>query len=314
MPAAGRRARDQAADARAAARSEVLEDDRASRARCSRSACAAPRRRKPSGLLPEAQARLLEVLRVPRPCDVADRSSCCLSPLLVAQALATRRRAPRAARSGRARARRDRQRARCCGCWSSAIRRPPASAWRTKRRRLAGHLSRALAAQCGGARALAVARAHGLTTRAVPATCSQRRRRLQPTSPSSCSASTTSSTRCRRGAPLRAREALANWLRNAHGVRHVVFAPLPPVHRFPLCRSRCAGSWAATRAATTRRWRAGPPRAATCRTCRSTCRSHRGVMAGDGFHPGEPVYRVCGVALAEHIAAHVWPRLRPTAR
>jgi hypothetical protein len=30
-----------------------------------------------------------------------------------------------------------------------------------------------------------------------------------------------------------------------------------------------------------------------------------GVMADDGFHPGEPVYRVCGTALAEHIAAKV---------
>jgi hypothetical protein len=26
------------------------------------------------------------------------------------------------------------------------------------------------------------------------------------------------------------------------------------------------------------------------------------AMASDGFHPGEPVYRVCGDALAAHIA------------
>ena len=26
------------------------------------------------------------------------------------------------------------------------------------------------------------------------------------------------------------------------------------------------------------------------------------AMAEDGFHPGEPVYRVCGEALAAHIA------------
>jgi len=25
-------------------------------------------------------------------------------------------------------------------------------------------------------------------------------------------------------------------------------------------------------------------------------------MASDGFHPGEPVYRVCGEALAAHVA------------
>ena len=30
-----------------------------------------------------------------------------------------------------------------------------------------------------------------------------------------------------------ARDSLANWLRNAHGVQHVAFAPLPPVHHFP---------------------------------------------------------------------------------
>jgi hypothetical protein len=29
---------------------------------------------------------------------------------------------------------------------------------------------------------------------------------------------------------------------------------------------------------------------------------HAGVMASDGFHPGEPVYRVCGEALASQVA------------
>jgi hypothetical protein len=28
-------------------------------------------------------------------------------------------------------------------------------------------------------------------------------------------------------------------------------------------------------------------------------------MASDGFHPGEPVYLICGEALAEHVAAIV---------
>jgi lysophospholipase L1-like esterase len=27
-----------------------------------------------------------------------------------------------------------------------------------------------------------------------------------------------------------------------------------------------------------------------------------GAMADDGFHPGEPVYRACGEALAAHVA------------
>jgi hypothetical protein len=33
------------------------------------------------------------------------------------------------------------------------------------------------------------------------------------------------------------------------------------------------------------------------------------VMAADGFHPGEPVYRICGTAIAEHIAQRVLPRV-----
>jgi hypothetical protein len=33
-------------------------------------------------------------------------------------------------------------------------------------------------------------------------------------------------------------------------------------------------------------------------------------MAGDGFHPGAPVYRAVAVALADHIARSVRPRLQ----
>jgi lysophospholipase L1-like esterase len=105
-----------------------------------------------------------------------------------------------------------------------------------------------------------------------------------------------------------AREAIANHLRNAHGVSHVVFAPLPPVHHFPALPQPL-------------RWVAGHDArrhddavAAWART-RSDV-SHvpielplnREVMAADGFHPGEPVYRICGTAIAEHIAQRVLPR------
>jgi hypothetical protein len=37
------------------------------------------------------------------------------------------------------------------------------------------------------------------------------------------------------------------------------------------------------------------------------------AMAEDGFHPGEPVYRACGEALALHIATTVWPLLEAQA-
>jgi len=38
------------------------------------------------------------------------------------------------------------------------------------------------------------------------------------------------------------------------------------------------------------------------------------AMAVDGFHPGEPVYRCCGSAFAEHIATRVWPTLKERRR
>lgn len=109
---------------------------------------------------------------------------------------------------------------------------------------------------------------------------------------------------------IAARDAIANRLRNAHGVAHVVFAPLPPVQHFPALPQPL-------------RWVAGQDAkrhddavAEWART-RSDV-SHvpidlplnRELMADDGFHPGEPVYRICGIALAEHIATQVWPRLR----
>lgn len=107
-----------------------------------------------------------------------------------------------------------------------------------------------------------------------------------------------------------ARAAIANRLRNAHGVAHVVFAPLPPVHQFPGLpqplrwvagrdarrHDAAVASWAATRDDVSHVPIDLPLNAV--------------VMAPDGFHPGEVVYRVCGTALAEHIAERVWPRLR----
>jgi lysophospholipase L1-like esterase len=106
-----------------------------------------------------------------------------------------------------------------------------------------------------------------------------------------------------------AREAIANRLRNGQGVAHVVFAPLPPVHRFPGLPQPLR--WVAGRDA-----RRHDDAVASWAATRSDV-SHvpidlplnRGVMAADGFHPGEPVYRVCGMVLAEHIALRVWPTL-----
>ena len=101
---------------------------------------------------------------------------------------------------------------------------------------------------------------------------------------------------------VRDRATLADWLVSGAGVRHVVFAPLPPMHRFPLLPDplrRVLGGDARRHDAALARW------AAT----RSDV-SHAAIaldldaagMASDGFHPGEPVYRACGEALAVHIA------------
>jgi lysophospholipase L1-like esterase len=101
---------------------------------------------------------------------------------------------------------------------------------------------------------------------------------------------------------VRDRAALADWLFGTAGVRWIVFAPLPPMHRFPLLPEplrRVMGGDARRHDDALARW------AAT----RSDV-SHAPIaveleaagMASDGFHPGEPVYRACGEALALHVA------------
>lgn len=111
-----------------------------------------------------------------------------------------------------------------------------------------------------------------------------------------------------------AREALANWLRNGHGCQHVVFAPLPPVHHFPGLPQPLR--WVA--GADARRHNAALAEWVTTRDDVSLVDMEMplnpGVMAADGFHPGEPVYRYCANTIALHIATAVWPRLHIESR
>jgi len=108
-----------------------------------------------------------------------------------------------------------------------------------------------------------------------------------------------------------AREALANWLRNGHGCQHVVFAPLPPVHHFPGLPQPLR--WVA--GADARRHNAALADWVATRQDVSLVDMEMplnpGVMASDGFHPGEPIYRYCANAIALHIATLGWPHLRP---
>jgi lysophospholipase L1-like esterase len=110
-----------------------------------------------------------------------------------------------------------------------------------------------------------------------------------------------------------AREVLSNWLRNALGVQHVVFASLPPVHEFPGLPQPLrwvAGSDARRHDAALKRWAA--TRSDVSRVA-IELRLNPGVMAEDGFHPGAPVVRQSALALSRHIASSVWPHERTPA-
>jgi lysophospholipase L1-like esterase len=113
---------------------------------------------------------------------------------------------------------------------------------------------------------------------------------------------------------VRARERIANLLRNRGGVQHVVFCPLPPVHEFPSLPQPLrwmAGADAQRHNRALRHWVARRHAAAgDVSTLRlDDVHLSRDDMADDGFHPGEPVYRAVAQALAAHIADTVWPRL-----
>jgi lysophospholipase L1-like esterase len=98
------------------------------------------------------------------------------------------------------------------------------------------------------------------------------------------------------------REALANWLIAHCNVRHVVFSPLPPMGEFPALRpplrwvvkadaqrhDHALAQWAATRSDV---WHVPIPMTLSAEG-----------MAADGFHAGEPVYKICGEALADFIS------------
>jgi lysophospholipase L1-like esterase len=235
-----------------------------------------------------------------------------LSPLLVAQALATRSRMPRLPEADGERAgevgRGPLLRLLILGD-SSAV----GVGVARQHDALSGHLSRALARQCGARVRWQLLARSGITS----ALCLQM---LEAEFSGVADVAVVvlgvndvvDQVPSQRA--VNARQSIANRLRNAHGVAHVVFAPLPPVGRFPGLPQPL-------------RWVAGTDarrhdRAVAVWASDRDDVSHvpidlplnRGVMADDGFHPGEPVYRVCGVALAEYIAANVWPRLRAAAR
>jgi lysophospholipase L1-like esterase len=101
---------------------------------------------------------------------------------------------------------------------------------------------------------------------------------------------------------MQQRAELADWLLNEGRVAHVVFAPLPPVHRFPLLPEplrRVMGDDARRHDDAMARWAAMRSDVSHIHIALDL---DPAAMAEDGFHPGEPVYRACGEALAAHIA------------
>ena len=105
---------------------------------------------------------------------------------------------------------------------------------------------------------------------------------------------------------LAAREALANWLRNAAGVQHVAFCPLPPVHAFPGLPQPLrwvAGADARRHNAALRAWAATR---ADVSCVDMTLPLDPAAMAADGFHPGAAAYRWVAEAAAAHLHAQPW--------
>jgi lysophospholipase L1-like esterase len=228
-----------------------------------------------------------------------------LAPLLVAQALATRRRAPvlpeadgeREGSVGRAGA--ATLRLLVAGDSSAA-----GVGVARQEQAVVGHLARALSRATGRPVAWALRARTGLTTRGVHAL-------LLETPPVAADVAVVISgvndvidqVPTRRA--VRERAALADWLLGTAGVRHVVFAPLPPMHRFPLLPEplrRVLGGDARRHDAALARWAA--TRSDVSHAAFALELDAAG-MASDGFHPGEPVYRACGEALGLHVARHL---------
>lgn len=223
-----------------------------------------------------------------------------LAPVLVAQAVATRKRAPvlpeaAGAREGRLGRGDDALRLLIAGDSSAA-----GVGVARQDQALAGYLSRALHRQLARSVEWSLHARSGFTTQQVFALL-----REQPLPAADVAVVVTGVNDVIDQVPLRRaiaqRAALADWLLGEQGVAHVVFAPLPPVERFPLLprplrsvmgadahrHDAAVARWAATRSDVSHaviELELGPE-----------------AMASDGFHPGEPVYRACGEALAAHI-------------
>jgi lysophospholipase L1-like esterase len=102
---------------------------------------------------------------------------------------------------------------------------------------------------------------------------------------------------------LRERQALATWLLHHGGAQHVCFVPLPPVHGFhglPQPLRWVVGQDAQRHNRALREWLA-PGGDARLSLVALDLPVNRGMMASDGFHPGEKAYRYIARGIAQHL-------------
>ena len=103
------------------------------------------------------------------------------------------------------------------------------------------------------------------------------------------------------------RAELAEWLLSSGRVRYVVFGPLPPMNQFPLLPQPLRHVMAADARLHDQamaRWATGRHNVFHVPI---NLQLAPGAMASDGFHPGEPVYRACGELLARFVAENIVP-------
>lgn len=233
-----------------------------------------------------------------------------LAPLLVAQAVATRRRAPllpeaEGPREGRV-GEGERLALLIVGDSSAA-----GVGVATQDEALAGHLSRTLAHEAKRRVSWQLVARSGITT----AQALELVREVRPMRADVAVAVLGVNDVIDQVSAARAvqqRAALTDWLRHASGVRHVVFAPLPPVHRFPLLPQplrHVMGADARAHDEALARWAATRDDVSHVPIALGLGPEH---MAADGFHPGEPVYRATGEALARFIAQRLIPTTTET--
>lgn len=176
-----------------------------------------------------------------------------------------------------------------------------------QRQALAGQLSRALAAQLGRRVAWQLCARSGVTTAQAMALVSE----AQPVDVAVVVTGVNDVVdQVSPAAALRHREALMQALQRQAGVRQVVVTAVPPMSRFaglPQPLRWLAGRDAAAHEVALRRWAVLQPQVSHLPF--DLPLDDATLLARDGFHPGAPLYRLWGEALAAHIAAAVVPRL-----